>query len=62
MKRELIDNLQFITVCIIGIMLCFLGLKALDTYEKNRALERCYPNDIIVKYTNQNEKYYNCKK
>jgi hypothetical protein len=62
MKKEFIESLQFIIICIIGITICCLGLKALDTYERNRALDRCFPYDIAVRYTNQGDKYYTCKK
>lgn len=60
-KSEIIESLQFIAICVVGIALCMLGLKALDTHEKNRALDRCYPNEIVEHYTNQGDSYYTCK-
>lgn len=61
MKKEMLENISFVLVCVIGIALCMLGLKALDTYEKNRALDRCYPYGITENYTNQGDVYYTCK-
>lgn len=61
MKKEFIESLQLIIICMIGIMVCYLGLKALDTYERNRALDRCFPNDIVVRHTDQGDEYYTCK-
>lgn len=61
MRKDFIESLQFIGVYVIGIAICFLGLKALDTHEKERALDRCYPNEIVQKYTAQGDKYYSCK-
>lgn len=53
----------FEIVVLIGIVIVLLsGLKALDNYEKNRAIERCGGVDNIVeKYTNQGDIYYQCK-
>lgn len=61
MKKEILKSVSFILVCIIGIDLYMLGLKALNTYDKNRALDRCYPYGITEDYTNENNIYYACK-
>lgn len=60
-KNEMLEMITLLGVLIIAIVLGGLGLKALDTHEKERALDRCYPNEIVVKYTNQGDKYYSCK-
>ena len=61
MKKDFIEDLQFIGFCVMIIAICFLGLKALDTHEKERALDRCFPNEIVQKQTPQGDKYYGCK-
>lgn len=61
MKKGFLESISFGVVCVIGVALCILGLKVLDTYEKNRALDRCYPYGITESYTNQGKVYYTCK-
>lgn len=62
MKKEILKNISIMLVCIIGIIaLYILGLKAFNTYEKNRALDRCFPYGITEDYTNENNIYYTCK-
>lgn len=60
-KNEMLEMITLLGVLIIAIVLGGLSLKALDTHEKERALDRCYPNEIVVKYTSQGDKYYSCK-
>ena len=59
-KSEIIEIIEFLGVCVIGIALCILGLNALDRHERNRALDRCYPNGIVERYTSQGDVYYVC--
>ena len=61
MKRnDIIDTIKFLGVCAIGFALCGIALNALDRHERNRALDRCYPNGIVERYPSQGDVYYVC--
>ena len=51
-RNDIIDTIKFLGVCAIGFALCGIALNALD---------RCYPNGIVEKYTNQGDVYYICE-
>lgn len=65
LKKEIKEKLQTIleVMVIVGVLaLCAYSLKALDRHEYNRAIERCGDtNNIVERYTNQGDKYYQCK-
>ena len=58
--NDIIDTIKFLGVCAIGFALCGMVLNALDRHERNRALDRCYPNGIVERYTSQGDVYYVC--
>lgn len=59
-RNDIIDTIKFLGVCAIGFALCGIALNALDRHERNRALDRCYPNGIVERYTSQGDVYYVC--
>ena len=60
-RNDIIDTIKFLGVCAIGFALCGMVLNALDRHERNRALDRCFPNGIEERYTSQGDVYYICK-
>lgn len=59
--KKKIQNLLFVGAMIGGLVLCVYGLNALDKHEYNRAIEKCDASNIVERYTNQGDIYYQCK-
>ena len=62
MKKEVLQELLFWLGAIAIGILSMYGLFGLDNYEKEKANIRCDGADnVVVRYTNQGDKYYQCK-
>ena len=62
MKKEVLQELLFWLGAITIGILSMYGLFSLDNYEKEKANIRCGGADnVVVRYTNQGDKYYQCK-
>ena len=48
-------------VLIIAIVGCVKLLELQDNYNKNNAIKTCGKNNVVIKYTNQGDRYYTCK-
>lgn len=58
MKKEKLFYIGLVLISALSIY----GLVALDNYEKEKANTRCGGADnVVVRYTNQGDKYYQCK-
>lgn len=58
---EKIKEMLVIVGMIVVIILSFKGLEAMDNQAKNKAIEKCGKDNVVVKYTNQGDRYYQCK-
>lgn len=56
MKEMLIIVVGLVVIAMLG-----KGLQAMDEQAKNNAIERCGKDNVVVRYTNQGDRYYQCK-
>lgn len=60
--REGLQNILFFAICFGVIILCAVGLNALDEQTKKDAIERCGGiENIVEKHTKEGDVYYSCK-
>lgn len=53
---------KYFALCIIGLVICFIGLCSQDNEEYKKAIARCgNEKNVITHYDLQGDKYYSCK-